>query len=336
MDRGNALGDVQVGRYAQRAVKRYGAATGRDLHTDGPLSNIVTAYRPQNLIADELFPVVTVNHETDIFYQWSKADFLRVERAERARGSAANVITMGVNSTGYVAREFSLRMDVPLQDIANADDALSLRETNANYVKDKLLLAYEDRVAVLVGNTSNVGTNTSIGGTGWDDPATTPIDTINNMLEAIRQGTGYEANLWVLDNAVYRRLSKHPDIIDFIRGRGDNTGGGFVKPQALADAFGIERILLGKGIKNTVAEDGVAAFTDIWSTTCLFAYVAPAPGKMIPTYGYTFRWTPPDMPAPFSVERYNLQEKHVEVSEISHYQDERIIGTDLAALILGG
>ncbi len=315
-------------------VRRYGNATGRDLHIDGPLSNITTAYRPQNMIADMIFPVVPVNKETNIFYQWSKGDMLRVENARRARGSAANVVTMGVNSAGYVALQYALRTDIPYEDIDNADDPLNYRETMVNFVKDKLMLAYEDRVAILVGNTSNVGTSTTLG-TSWDDPTTTPLDTLNNMKEAIRQGTGYEPNLAVISNQVALRLGKHPDVIDFVRGKGTTTGG-FVPAADIFRQFGIEKTLVGKGIKNTAAEDLSATFTDIWSTTLLLAYVAPNPGLMIPTYGYTFRWTPPSFPAAFSVERYQIQDRKVEVNELSHFQDERIVGTDLGALILGG
>lgn len=327
-------GNLHAGNY-QVQVKRYGNATGRDLHIDGPLSNITTAYRPANMIGDQLFPVVPVAKETDIFYQWSKDDFLRVENAQRARNAAANVVTMGVSSLGYTCLEYSLRADIPLQDLANADDALSLRESNAMFVKDKLMLAYEDRVAVLVGNTSNVGTSTTLG-TNWDDPTTSPLDTINNMMEAIRQGTGYEANVWVISKPVALRLGKHPDVIDFVRGKGDSSGMGFVQAEALGRAFGVDKVLVGRGIKNTAAEGATGVYTDIWSTSFLMAHVATNPGRMIPTYGYTFQWTPAGMPGAFAAERYNIQEKHIEVIEIAHYQDERIIGEDLSALILGG
>lgn len=321
--------------YSIQTRRVYGNATGRDLHIDGPLSNITTAYRPNGMIADMIFPTVPVAKETDAFYQWTKADFLRVEDAHRARNSEAKVITTGVSSSTYVCLEYSLRYDVPLQDLANADDALSLRETYTNYTKDKLMLAYEDRVASLVGNTTNVGTSTTLGA-NWDDPTTSPLDTINNMMEAIRQGTGYDANLWVISKQVANRLGKHPDVIDFVRGKGDSTGQGFVQMDALGRAFGVDRVLIGKTIKNTAAENATGVFTDVWSTTFLLAYVAPTPGKMIPTYGYTFQWTPAGMPGAFAVERYMIQEKHVEALEVSHYQDEIVIGTDLGALILGG
>lgn len=313
----------------------YGNATGRDLHVDGPLSNITTAYRPQNMIADMIFPVVSVTKESDMFYKWSKEDFLRVEDAQRARNSEAKVVTTGVGTGSYLCLEYSLRADLPLQDLANADDPLSWRESNANYVMDKLMLAYEDRVARLCGNTTNVGTSVTLG-SNWDDITTTPIDTITTMQEAIRQNTGLEANLMVIAGAPFRRLAKHPDIIDFVRGKGDNSGNGPVNAQQIASAFGIDKILVGKGIKNTGAENAAGAFSDIWSTTCLLAHVAPTPGKMIPTFGYTFRWTPAGMPAAFTTERYMIQAKHIEVLEVSHYQDEEIIGTDLGAMILGG
>lgn len=39
--------------------------TGKDVHVDVPLSNVAIAYRPQNLIAEEICPIVSVPKQSD-------------------------------------------------------------------------------------------------------------------------------------------------------------------------------------------------------------------------------------------------------------------------------
>lgn len=316
-------------------VRRYGNSTGRDLHIDGPLSRITTAYMNETYIADQIFPIVPVNKETDIYYRWSKEDFLRVPNAERARGAAANRVTMSVSSDGYVAKQFSLAADIPLEDLANADDALDYEQSQALFVKDQLMLAYEDRVARMLINTSNVGSSVTLSA-NWDDESTKPIDTITAGKESIRQNTGRNPNLMIISGQVLSRLSKHPDIIEFVRGRGDNRGGGPVDATDIARAFRIPKILVGDNIKNTAAENFTGTYTDIWSTACILLHVAPNPGRMVPTYGYTFQWTPAGFPGQWAVDKYDNRKEHTRSIEVMHYQDEKIVATDLGYLILNG
>lgn len=153
--------------------------------------------------------------------------------------------------------------------------------------------------------------------------------------DAIRKQTGLAPNVWVFSDIAWSRASRHPDVIEFIRGKGDNTGGGQVTEAQMANALGGGRVLVGKGLKNTAGEGLPATFTDIWSTACIALYVSPQPGLMEPSFGYTFRWTPPGLPGPLSVERYPNIRRKSESIEVHMFQDEKVTGTDLGYLIVG-
>ena len=71
-------------------VRRYAGATGRDMHIDVPLTNLTIGYEPQGLIAPAIFPIVSVDKETNVYYTWPKAETLRLYNSYRARGRAAN------------------------------------------------------------------------------------------------------------------------------------------------------------------------------------------------------------------------------------------------------
>ena len=74
---------------------------------------------------------------------------------------------------------------------------------------------------------------------------------------------------------------------------------------------------------------------DIWSTACVLLYVAPNPGLMTPSHGYTFRWTPEGLPGPMAIERYPNVRAKTESVESHLFQDEKVTGTDLGYLIVG-
>ena len=317
-------------------VRRYAGATGRDMHIDVPLTNLTIGYEPMGLIAPLIYPIVNVDKETNVYYIWAKSETLRLHDAHRARGREANRINFDVSSDGYAIKNFALAMDIPYEDIANADASLQIRESAARRVVNGLNLAWEDRLAVTLTTTTNMTSSTALTGTGWLDVANTnPVDDIYAGRDAIRKVTGFTPNVAVFADIAWSHFSRHPDIIEFVRGKGDSTGGGPVTEAAAAAAFSWDRVLIGKGLKNTTAEGRAGVYTDIWSTACILLYVAPSPGLMEPSHGYTFRWTPPGLPGPLAVERYANERPKTESVEVHMFQDEKVTGTDLGFLIVG-
>lgn len=317
------------------SVKRYAGATGRDLHIDVPLSNLTIGYEPQGLIAPLIYPIVSVDKESNVYYIWAKAESLRLHDAYRARGREANRINFDVSSDAYAVKNYALAMDLPLEDVDNADAPLDIRGSAARRVTNGLNLAWENRIAVTLTSTTNMTSSTALINNWADLADSNPVDDLYAGRDAIRKATGFTPNVAVFGDHAWSRFSRHPDVIEFIRGKGDNTGGGPVTEAQVATAFGVNRVLIGKGLKNSVGEGLVATYTDIWSTAAVLLYVAPAPGLMEASHGYTFRWTPAGMPGPLAVERYTNQREKTESIEVHMFQDEKVTGTDLGYLIVG-
>jgi len=45
-------------------------STGRDLHIDVPLSNVVVGRRPEGFIADQLLPITSVDKQSNVYYKF--------------------------------------------------------------------------------------------------------------------------------------------------------------------------------------------------------------------------------------------------------------------------
>ncbi len=52
-------------------------STGRDLHIDTPLSNVVVGRRPDGFIADQLLPITQVSKRSEVFYKYDHMESRR-------------------------------------------------------------------------------------------------------------------------------------------------------------------------------------------------------------------------------------------------------------------
>src|SRR5437868_14436834 len=65
------------------------SAEARDFHVDQLATNLLVGYRPTDLIADKIFPVVPVQKQTGLFAKIDKSNWIRVDDTLRAPRTAA-------------------------------------------------------------------------------------------------------------------------------------------------------------------------------------------------------------------------------------------------------
>ena len=82
------------------------ASTGRDLHVDVPLSNVVIGYAPKNMIADQIAPIITVGKQSNAYTIFDSADSFRDEDDKRAPATEANVISRRISSDTFYAENY--------------------------------------------------------------------------------------------------------------------------------------------------------------------------------------------------------------------------------------
>ena len=315
-------------------IRSYAGATGRDLHIDAPLTNLTIGYRPQGLIAPDIYPLVQTPNQSGVYYVWTSAEFLRVPNTQRAPASPAKRVQFAVSSGTFFANNYALAQELPYEDISNADAALNVRESAANRIIDGMSLAWEDRLAVTLTTTTNMGSSTSLTNRWNDHINGAPVEDFFAGKESIRTRTGYDPNVMIFSGFAWARFARHPDVIKYIRGAGDNVGGGSVTQQQVANAFELSKILIGKGIKNTADEGAPAVYTDVWSTAAILLHVAPNPGLMIPSHGYTFWWQPEGFPGRLATERRRDDNIKAEVVETHTFQAEAVTASEFGYLIV--
>lgn len=319
-------------------LKKYATPSGADAHVDVPLSNMaVRAFNDstEDFIADTLLPAVPVGKQSDKYYTISKGAFLRTQSALRAPKTKARRVEFEVSSDSFFADNYALANENALEDLANADMAISLRENSVDLVTTDLRRSQEDRAATLLTTAGNLGSGTTLTGAAqWTDfTASDPIADVTTGHAYIRSQTGLVANTMMMDYDTAMIVRRHPLLLDMYK----HTQAGMVSMDNLKDVFGVDQILIGKAIKENALEGGTSSITNIWGNNCLLAHIAPATGKQTKSLGLRFQWRPAGFPADFQVERMTINgagTEKVEVVEAGHFQDEKVIAPELGYLIV--
>lgn len=311
-------------------------ATGRELHIDTVLSNIVIGRRPAGYIADQLLPVLNVSKQSNVYYKRNFKENLQYvpDLDKRAPGTKSKEVFWSVSSDTYFAKNYALSTHWTTEDEVNADDAIALNQESAEYVTDRLLISYEARVAGVANTAANVATTTHVS-TAWSNTTgSRPFDDLSNEIENFRARTSLRPNLLIVPEQVATYLRRNDQISAHLFG----DRGGIATDDQIAAMLKIPKILVPEIMVNTagVGETlaGAGTISPVWGNFVHLAYVSPLPGRKVDTWLQAFRWTDPRFGVPFAIRRFPFDSETMSQRiEASYYQDEKVISSDLATRI---
>ena len=309
------------------------------VHIDAILTNISIAYmqNTDNYIADKVFPIIPVDKRSDKFFTYTKNDWFRDEAQRRAPATESAGGGYNLSTDSYSADVFAFHKDVPDQITANADAPLNPLREAAEFVTNRLLLRREIQFvsdfmqAGVWGNTvtGTAGTATANQtATQWSNyTSSDPIEDIEEGKADILSATGMEANTLVLGYDVFRQLKNHPDLVDRIKYTSSQT----ITTDMMAAMFDIPRVIVSKAVKATNLEGATEAYAFATGKTALLAHVAPQPGLMTPSAGYTFSWTGVSggLGATIGTSQFRMDSIRADRVEAEMAFDNKIIGADL-------
>jgi len=268
--------------------------TASDVHVNAPLTSISIAFLQdqKEFIADQVFPMVPVQKQSDRYYVYDKDAWFRTDAQVRAPSteSAGGGFTVDNTPTYYCAVR-AFHKDVDDQIRANADPVINLDRDATEFVTRDLMLRKElDWASKYF--TTGVWTGSSTGtdvtpGTLWDAGGSTPIEDMRAELIATKRNTGFRANIVAMGEEVWNVLQDHPDFLDRIK----YTQRAIVTVDLLAAVLGVDKVVIGGAVQNTANEGAADNLQFIFGKNVLLVYAAPRPSLMLPSGGYTFAWT---------------------------------------------
>jgi hypothetical protein len=271
-------------------LKRYFSSPVRsDFHIDVPLTEICIAYKPEGFIADQVFPQVPVDKQSDKYYIWTKGPWLRNSVEPRAPGDEYPEGRLLLSNDEYYCKLYHLGYAIPDEDRDNEDPGVELEITGAEWLKSQFDLNREIKIAAKV-FAASWETNL-VGGTGftkWDDyDNSDPCSDINTGKNTVRKSTGKTPNTLIVGQEVFDVLAEHPLLVEKYK----YTATGILDVEEVRKALKVDKLLVGSAPYESSAEGAATATRAyIWGKNAWLGYVAPAPGKRVPSAGYTFAW----------------------------------------------
>lgn len=312
-----------------------------DIHVDTPLTNMSVAYMQDQtaFVADKIFPIVPVKKQSDLYFIYSRADFLRNEAAIRAYGAESKGGGYNISNAPYFANIYAFHKDVYPTDRTNSDDPLQPDADATEFVSQKLVLKREVDFQLRFFATGLWGTEYSGAAAAdtvtkkkkyWSSSGSIPMEDIGNAQVGMQAVTGKKANTLLLGPYTYLALRDNDEVRDLIR---YTQGAAIPTPNMLAQMFDVERVLVGSAVVNDAAS-GAAEDTDfILGKHALLCYTENAPGIKKISAGYIFSWTGLEGAGAFGNRIYRLPMDNLGVGTIriegEMAYDIELIATDL-------
>ena len=303
--------------------------TSSDVHVDAILTNISVAYIQDQkaYIANQVFPTIPVEKQSDKYFLYSKGDWFRDEAQKRAPATESVGSGYSLSTSTYSADVYAFHKDVDDQVRANADSPLNVDRDATEFVTQRMLMRQEIQWTADFFASSIWATDATPSNLWSDYTASDPIGDVETGKSTILNSTGYLPNTLVLGYDVFRQLRHHPDIVDRVK----YTSAENVTEDILARFFGVDRILIARAIRNTANEGAANSFSSIAGKNAALYYVAPTPGLLTPSAGYSFAWrgVSDGMGANVGITRFRMPELRADRVEAQMAWDNKVIATDL-------
>ena len=198
------------------------------------------------------------------------------------------------------------------------------------YLTNLIQLELEKEVAAAAFVTGVWGTSTTLTGTDqWSDlDASDPIDKIEVAKRTIRRNTGSKPTCICVGALVWEKLKEHPLLLDKYK----HTQRGILTEDLVAQAFGVDRLMVADSVENTVADGQTFTGADIWTDNVL-VFVDNAPGLMTPTGAITFIWDEQGN-YPWGVQEYRWEKTRSNVQRVFTHFDIKIVAAQLGYMYL--
>lgn len=323
--------------------------TARGAYYDSMLSDFATRtfdVEGMGFVADQIMGTVSVDKQSANYYVLDPSGFMKVIDDLRAPRAAANKVDWSVSTDTYFAVNRALAGEIPLEDLANADRAIQLRENTTKNILLTLRRNQEVRVAQLATASGGPGTIFSLGASNWDQVNSSDVlGAVGSAKIGIYRNTGLQANTCLIDYESLQLLRRNTQLLAWYKA----PQAGMLSEQTIAqDILGVPNVIVAGGMKDQNPKGNTTMnLTQIWGRICMFFYASPGrQGMDTANFLTRFRWRNPELPLPYRGTDGNIMDMsvtrtqydgagqaHVEVLEAGYYQAEKVTGSALSALI---
>ncbi len=301
-------------------------------YLDQPLNNVSVGYVNDDYFAEKLLPVVPVKQRSGRYWVFGREKFQRYETIREPKSESREIAPWSLSNSPYFCNDHSLKDSISDEERSGSEDP-DLEITTVQNLTDAILLDLEIRAMNLVLGAGSAVPNVTLAGTSqWSDYVNSdPIAAVEAQKTVIKQAVAKTPNTLAVSYPVFATLRQHPKIID----RFKYTQVGVLQADALKSVFDVDNFWVMGAEYDTANEGQPPALSFVWGKTAVLAYIPPAPQRLQPALGYTFRWLfgAPDFAGTLT-KRYRVEPKACDVIEVHRYDDIQVVAPQAAFAFL--
>jgi hypothetical protein len=289
------------------------------------------AYRNAAFVAERVAPVVPVQKQNDLYFQFSKQHFRAIPDQLRP-GDEANEIEVDLDTRGsYRCDGHGLGLPIPDELRTNADPGAQIDIEYTEKITSQLLLNQEVAFASLVTDPSNITHNQALSGTNmWSDYTNSnPRLAVDAAKETVQQSIGEFPNILLLPRPIFRTLRNHPLVLDAMKYT-QNGARSMITAEQMAEYFDVEEIIVPAPLMQANVEGEVDSLEYIWGDNALLFYRPRRPGLRVPAFAYHFLWVGNGIS--YLVKRFRLETRDSDYLKVKKYYDQKLVAETAAFL----
>lgn len=294
---------------------------------------VVQADKDDAYIADLAFMPTHRPGESTGTIRLATSDFKSFsnQTVDRAAGGPYEEVGLNLTSTTYTTRRYGVQVPVN-DDLRSEHDApMSLERLATLRAMREVQIRREVRVAAAMFVTGVWTTETTLGAAAqWDDPGGDPLGNLWTMKRGIKLASAADAKVGIMGWDTFRVAVQNGDITSLMPSatrQGQITLSELA--QRLREAFEIEKLFIGRAIRNTAVEGDTESNAFIWTDNFALVNVpdgdleAPAFAQIASTVG-----------GPTVVTQFRREETEDDVVRVKENRDEIVIDADQGALLI--
>ncbi len=280
-------------------------------------------------IALDLFPTFETQKKTATVSVITRESMTVDEAQERAPGTDYARGTTGAKDITFNCTEKAI--EHPVDDVQREvyANSFSADMVASKAGVNKVLIKQERSIAAKVFNeatfTAGNNTFTDVSATPWATAASDIKGHVDAAKDAVRLNCGIEPDTMTIGPVLFRYIKNNTALIDSVKYTARVTDAELVN--ALADYFGLRRVLVGKASYNSANPGQAFSGSDIWQPTHALLSVSPelaADDLSEATLGRTFLWTE-DSPENVTIETYREEQKRSTIYRVRQHTDEFLV-----------
>jgi hypothetical protein len=260
-----------------------------DVHVNAPLTNFALQLRNRAFVAEEVFPVIPVVKESDLYYTFSREEIRDVD-TRRAQGALAKEIEWVPSTATYVAEEYALRHLLTDRIVGNADVPVRPRLNTVAKLMKWIMLGQEKRIQSIAQASGNSVATVAVA-PKWDGTSPTIEKDIDTARDSIRNNAGVEPNAILLPENVkdvIKRDSTLRDLIRYVINVGPGNKDLLMNGELPPVMFNLAIIIAG-AVEDTGKLGQSSTIAKIWNDAVPIFYREQAVSLDALTWGYIMR-----------------------------------------------